>query len=114
MPHSSNITNDELIALYKMMFLIRRFEEKAAEMYVRGKITGFSHLYIGEEAVAVGAITELNERDYVISSYRDHGHCIAKGADPSVVMAELFGRIDGFCSRKTCLVLLWRLLKRAP
>ena len=100
MSHSSNITNDELIALYKMMFLIRRFEEKAAEMYVRGKITGFSHLYIGEEAVAVGAITELNERDYVISSYRDHGHCIAKGADPSVVMAELFGRSTGISKGK--------------
>ena len=100
MPHSSNITDDELIALYKMMFLIRRFEEKAAEMYVRGKITGFSHLYIGEEAVAVGAITALNERDYVISSYRDHGHCIAKGADPTVVMAELFGRSTGISKGK--------------
>jgi pyruvate dehydrogenase E1 component alpha subunit len=100
MSHSSNISDDELIALYKMMFLIRRFEEKAAEMYVRGKITGFSHLYIGEEAVAVGAITALNERDYVISSYRDHGHCIAKGAAPSLVMAELFGRSTGISKGK--------------
>ncbi len=100
MPHPSNIADDELISLYKMMFLIRRFEEKAAEMYVRGKITGFSHLYIGEEAVAVGAITALNERDYVISSYRDHGHCIAKGADPAVVMAELFGRSTGISKGK--------------
>jgi len=100
MPHPSNIADDELISLYKMMFLIRRFEEKAAEMYVRGKITGFSHLYIGEEAVAVGAITALNDRDYVISSYRDHGHCIAKGADPAVVMAELFGRSTGISKGK--------------
>jgi pyruvate dehydrogenase E1 component alpha subunit len=96
----SNISDDELVALYKMMFLIRRFEEKASEMYVRGKITGFSHLYIGEEAVAVGAITTLNERDYVISSYRDHGHCLAKGADPNVVMAELFGRTTGISKGK--------------
>jgi pyruvate dehydrogenase E1 component alpha subunit len=95
MAQSPTITNDEVVNLYKMMFLIRRFEEKAAEMYTRGKITGFSHLYIGEEAIAVGAISALHERDYVISSYRDHGHCIAKGADPNVIMAELFGRATG-------------------
>jgi len=94
------LTGDELISLYRMMFLIRRFEEKAGEMYARGKITGFSHLYIGEEAVAVGAIAALSERDYVISSYRDHGHCLAKGADPREVMAELFGRATGICKGK--------------
>ena len=94
------LTGDELVTLYKMMFLIRRFEEKAGEMYARGKITGFSHLYIGEEAVAVGAIAALSERDYVISSYRDHGHCLAKGADPREVMAELFGRATGICKGK--------------
>ncbi len=59
MAHTHNTTNDELVELYRMMFLIRRFEEKASEMYTRGKITGFSHLYIGEEAVAVGAISAL-------------------------------------------------------
>jgi len=90
-----NIADDELVRLYHMMFLIRRFEEKAAEMYARGKITGFSHLYTGEEAVAIGAISSLHERDYVVSTYRDHGHCLAKGADPNVVMAELFGRSPG-------------------
>ncbi len=95
MVKARNITDDELVRLYRMMFLIRRFEEKAAEMYARGKITGFTHLYIGEEAVATGAISSLHERDYVISTYRDHGHCLAKGADPNVVMAELFGRITG-------------------
>jgi len=94
------LTGDELVTLYKMMFLIRRFEEKASEMYALGKITGFSHLYIGEEAVAVGAIAALSERDYVISSYRDHGHCLAKGADPREVMAELFGRATGICKGK--------------
>lgn len=95
MVKASTIADDELVRLYHMMFLIRRFEEKAAEMYARGKITGFSHLYIGEEAVAVGAISSLHERDYVVSTYRDHGHCLAKGADPNVVMAELFGRSTG-------------------
>ena len=94
------LTGDALVNLYKTMFLIRRFEEKAADMYARGKITGFSHLYIGEEAVAVGAISALSERDYVISSYRDHGHCLAKGADPREVMAELFGRATGICKGK--------------
>lgn len=100
MPRHPVITSDEAVSLYRMMFLIRRFEEKAAEMYTRGNITGFSHLYIGEEAVAVGAISALHERDYVISSYRDHGHCIAKGAEPNVVMAELFGRATGISRGK--------------
>lgn len=100
MAQKNALTGDELISLYRMMFLIRRFEEKAGEMYARGKITGFSHLYIGEEAVAVGAIAALSERDYVISSYRDHGHCLAKGADPRKVMAELFGRATGICKGK--------------
>ena len=100
MAHTHNSSNDELVELYRMMFLIRRFEEKASEMYTRGKITGFSHLYIGEEAVAVGAISALHERDYVISSYRDHGHCLAKGADPNVIMAELFGRSTGITNGK--------------
>lgn len=100
MVQARNMTDDEFVQLYRMMFLIRRFEETAAEMYARGKITGFSHLYIGEEAVAVGAISALHERDYVISSYRDHGHCLAKGADPNVVMAELFGRMTGICKGK--------------
>jgi pyruvate dehydrogenase E1 component alpha subunit len=100
MTKNINITDEELVSLYRMMFLIRRFEEKAAEMYARGKITGFSHLYIGEEAVAVGAISVLHERDYVVSTYRDHGHCLAKGADPKVVMAELFGRSTGISKGK--------------
>jgi pyruvate dehydrogenase E1 component alpha subunit len=100
MARKRSLTGDELVSLYKMMFLIRRFEEQAADMYARGKITGFSHLYIGEEAVAVGAISALSEKDYVISSYRDHGHCLAKGADPRAVMAELFGRATGISKGK--------------
>jgi pyruvate dehydrogenase E1 component alpha subunit len=81
--------------LLEEMLLIRRFEEKAAEMYALGKIGGFLHLYIGQEAVAVGAISVLRPDDYVIAGYREHGHVLAKGADPRRVMAELFGRRDG-------------------
>jgi pyruvate dehydrogenase E1 component alpha subunit len=86
--------------LYNDMVLIRRFEEKAAEAYALGKIGGFLHLYIGEEAVAVGATSTLRPDDYAISAYREHGHCLAKGADPRRTMAELFGRIDGLCKGK--------------
>jgi pyruvate dehydrogenase E1 component alpha subunit len=82
-------------ALLEQMLLIRRFEEKAAEMYALGKIGGFLHLYIGQEAVAVGAISTLRPDDYAIAGYREHGHALAKGADSRRVMAELFGRRDG-------------------
>ena len=82
------------------MLLIRRFEERCAEMYALGKIGGFCHLYIGEEAVAVGAIDALRDDDYVFSAYRDHGHCLARGSDPKAVMAELFGRSTGLCKGK--------------
>lgn len=85
----------QLLELFRRMVLIRQFEEKTAEMYARGKITGFCHLYAGEEAVAVGAIYALYDKDYVLSTYREHGHCLAKGADPKVVMAELFGKVTG-------------------
>ena len=82
-------------ALLEQMLLIRRFEEKAAEMYALGKIGGFLHLYIGQEAVAVGAMSTLQPDDYVIAGYREHGHILAKGGDPRRIMAELFGRRDG-------------------
>jgi pyruvate dehydrogenase E1 component subunit alpha len=86
--------------LLSRMMLIRRFEEKAAENYALGKIGGFLHLYIGEEAVAVGATSVLRADDYAISAYREHGHCLAKGSDPRRVMAELFGRRDGLSHGK--------------
>ena len=86
--------------LVSQMALIRRFEEKAAEMYALGKIGGFLHLYIGQEAVAVGATSMLRPDDYAVSSYREHGHCLAKGSDPRRMMAELFGRRDGLCKGK--------------
>ena len=82
------------------MMLIRRFEEKAAEAYALGKIGGFLHLYIGEEAVAVGVSSVLRPDDYAISAYREHGHCLAKGSDPRRIMAELFGRRDGLSRGK--------------
>jgi pyruvate dehydrogenase E1 component alpha subunit len=85
--------------LHEMM-LIRRFEEKAAEHYALGKIGGFLHLSIGEEAVAVGVTSMLRPDDYAISTYREHGHCLAKGSDPKRAMAELFGRRDGLSKGK--------------
>ncbi|MBM3217317.1 MAG: pyruvate dehydrogenase (acetyl-transferring) E1 component subunit alpha [Candidatus Rokubacteria bacterium] len=85
--------------LHEMM-LIRRFEEKAAENYALGKIGGFLHLSIGEEAVAVGVTSVLRQDDYAISTYREHGHCLAKGSDPKRAMAELFGRSDGLSKGK--------------
>src|SRR4030088_871687 len=86
--------------LLTQMALIRRFEEKAAEAYALGKIGGFLHLYIGEEAVAGGATAVLRPDDYAISAYREHGHCLAKGSDPKRMMAELFGRRDGLSKGK--------------
>jgi len=82
------------------MMLIRRFEEKAAEGYALGKIGGFLHLYIGQEAVAAGASSVLRPDDYAISAYREHGHCLAKGSDPRRAMAELYGRRDGLSKGK--------------
>jgi pyruvate dehydrogenase E1 component alpha subunit len=83
------------LALLRTMVHIRRFEEKAAEMYARGKIKGFLHLYIGQEAVATGAIAALRPDDYIVTHYREHGHAIARGLDPNAVMAELFGKATG-------------------
>jgi pyruvate dehydrogenase E1 component alpha subunit len=89
------LAEGELLEIYRLMTLIRRFEDKVAEMYTRGKITGFCHLYAGEEAIAVGAIHGLYDKDYVVSTYREHGHCLAKGASARAVMAELFGKSTG-------------------
>src|SRR5947199_4811195 len=79
------------------MMLIRRFEERAGEMYAKAKVGGFLHLCIGEEATVVGACDALRERDYLISTYREHGQALARGTTPNAVMAELFGKRDG-CS----------------
>jgi len=94
----SGLDADTLIELYRQMLLIRRFEEKAAEVYVAGKIGGFCHLYIGQEAVAVGAISTIRKDDYVVTSYREHGQALAKGMSANAIMAELFGKVTG-CSK---------------
>ena len=89
---------DTLVKILHQMILIRRFEEKCAESYSLGKIGGFCHLYIGQEAVGVGAISALRPDDYVLTSYREHGQAIAKGMSPDAIMAELYGKATG-CSR---------------
>jgi len=94
----AGLTRTQLLDLHYQMALLRRFEEKSAEEYTRGKIGGFMHLYIGQEAVGVGSIATLRSSDKILCSYREHGHAIAKGMDPRGVMAELFGKITG-CSK---------------
>ncbi|HAL49170.1 MAG: pyruvate dehydrogenase (acetyl-transferring) E1 component subunit alpha [SAR202 cluster bacterium] len=90
-----NIEKSEVSGLYRQMVLIRRFEEAAARLYMQSHIRGFLHLYIGEEAIAVGAVSTLGPNDYVIGHYRDHGHALARGMEPKVAMAELCGKATG-------------------
>ena len=90
-----NIDKAQVADFYRRMLLIRRFEEASGRLYMQGLIRGFLHLYIGEEAVAVGAISLLEPQDYVITHYRDHGHALARGMDPKACMAELCGRATG-------------------
>jgi len=92
------MSREECVELLRLMVLSRRFEEKTAEAYQMGKIGGFCHLYIGQEAVAAGAITPLRPDDYVITAYRDHAQALVRGMSPESVMAELYGRVDG-CSK---------------
>jgi pyruvate dehydrogenase E1 component alpha subunit len=92
------LETEQLVELYRQMIVIRRFEEKAAEVYVAGKIGGFCHLYIGQEAVAVGSISALRKDDYVLGSYREHGQALAKGMSARSIMAELYGKATG-CSK---------------
>ncbi len=95
-----NVSADELKAYYRQMLLIRRFEEKAGQLYGMGLIGGFCHLYIGQEAVVVGLEAAAEEGDKRITSYRDHGHMLACGMDPKGVMAELTGRSGGYSKGK--------------
>jgi len=96
----NNYDLDLLQNMYKKMLLIRRFEEKAGQLYGMGKIGGFCHLYIGQEAVVVGIQSVQIEGDSVVTSYRDHGHMLACDMDPKGVMAELTGREDGYSKGK--------------
>ncbi|MBT4932064.1 MAG: pyruvate dehydrogenase (acetyl-transferring) E1 component subunit alpha, partial [Rhodospirillaceae bacterium] len=91
---------DELLDYYRQMLMIRRFEEKAGQLYGMGLIGGFCHLYIGQEAVVVGMQSAAKDVDSVITSYRDHGHMLACGMDPKGVMAELTGRAGGYSRGK--------------
>src|SRR5436190_3682965 len=89
---------DTCHAVLSKMMLIRRFEERAGEMYAKAKVGGFLHLCIGEEATVVGATSVMQKQDYLLSTYREHGQALARGTHPNAVMAELFGRVDG-CSK---------------
>lgn len=96
-PH---ITNDKLVDLYKEMWLIRYFDEKVDQFFAKGMIHGTTHLCVGQEASAAGAIAALKEIDKITSTHRGHGHCISKGADAGRMMAELFGKETGYCKGK--------------
>src|SRR5690242_9767277 len=91
---------EQVLKLYRDMLLIRRFKEKAGQMYGMGLIGGFCHLYIGEEAVVIGVMASVEEGDTIVTSYRDHGHMLATGMDPKGVMAELTGRRGGYSHGK--------------
>jgi len=100
-PKRYKASKDELLGFYKQMLLIRRFEERAGQLYGLGFIGGFCHLYIGQEAVAVGLQSAMTVgKDSVITGYRDHGHMLAYGIDPKVIMAELTGRAAGISKGK--------------
>src|SRR5688572_7793028 len=89
-----------LLDWYRQMVLIRRFEQRCAELYQQGKIGGFLHLYIGQEAVVVGSVAARGERDHVITAYRDHGHALSVGSDPKRIMAEMLGKSTGVSKGK--------------
>ncbi len=95
-----NVNRQEALEYMRKMVLIRRFEERAEEAYGQGRIGGFLHLYIGEEAIAVGAMAAMKPDDDVVTHYRDHGYILARGVDPKVVMAELYGKTTGVSKGK--------------
>ncbi len=100
MPASKKLSAQELVKMYDTMLTIRAFEEKVAYFFSRGMIHGTTHLYIGEEATAVGVISNLTDKDLITSTHRGHGHTIAKGIDINRMMAELLGKEDGYCKGK--------------
>ena len=94
------LNKNDYIKMYSYMLKIRRFEERASQLYGMGHIGGFCHLYIGQEAVVVGVLMTIEKNDSVVTTYRDHGHMIARGLDPKRIMAELTGREDGYSAGK--------------
>ena len=107
-----DFSKKDLLSFYEEMLLIRRFEEKAGQLYGMGLIAGFCHLYIGQEAIATGMHHTMNDGDRVITTYRDHGHMISVGSDPKRIMAELLGRKDGVSKGKGGSMHLFDLEKR--
>lgn len=97
---ASVLPKDKLLSMHRNMYLLRRFEERAGQQYGLGKIAGFCHLYIGQEAVAVGAVEAIRPDDYMLGAYRDHGYPLARGSHAGMVMAELFGRDGGYSKGK--------------
>jgi pyruvate dehydrogenase E1 component alpha subunit len=97
---AGSYSKELLLTMYRKMYLIRRFEERAGQAYSQRKIAGFCHLYIGQEAVAVGCNEAIRPEDYMLSAYRDHGQPLVRGADAGMVMAELFGRGTGYSKGK--------------
>ncbi|MEP2742711.1 thiamine pyrophosphate-dependent enzyme, partial [Bauldia litoralis] len=93
----ADFDRDELLALYEKMVLLRRFETLAQGACRKGETPGFFHLYIGEEATAVGVCANLRASDWITSTHRGHGHALAKGMDPKILMAELYGKAEGCC-----------------
>nr|WP_321396421.1 thiamine pyrophosphate-dependent dehydrogenase E1 component subunit alpha [uncultured Desulfobacter sp.] len=94
------ISKEKMIQMYKTMYRIRQFESKLQQFFADGKIPGFVHLYLGEEAVAAGACAALEKEDYITSTHRGHGHLIAKGGDLKKMMAEIYGKSTGYCKGK--------------
>jgi acetoin:2,6-dichlorophenolindophenol oxidoreductase subunit alpha len=99
-PVKSDIGKEKLLNMYRRMTMIRLFEEQVNELYTRALMPGLAHLYIGEEAVAVGICEALRNDDYITSTHRGHGHCVAKGASPDRMFAELLGKEAGYCKGK--------------
>jgi len=91
------VTNDKKRRFLRQMMLLRHFELTAQEMFLLGKVPGFCHVYVGEEATAVGVCENLRKDDYIVSTHRGHGHCLAKGAEPKFLLAELYGKKTGYC-----------------
>ncbi|NFH46037.1 thiamine pyrophosphate-dependent dehydrogenase E1 component subunit alpha, partial [Clostridium sporogenes] len=94
------LNENSIVEMYKTMLKIRKFEQVAMNTFAEGKIPGFVHLYIGEEAVATGVCANLKDSDYITSTHRGHGHILAKGGDLKFMMAELFGKATGYCKGK--------------
>src|ERR1700720_2817708 len=94
------LNKEQLLRMYRRMFSIREFEQRANDLYLRALMPGLTHLYEGEEAVAVGICEALEPDDYITSTHRGHGHCLAKGGAPNLMFAELLGKEAGYCRGK--------------